>query len=439
MSPRKLIWLIVLLTVVAALVDLPKSLPMHIKTPFFAIERELRRPDFDFQLGSVRLFRDLEPRLGLDLRGGAHLVFEADTSGLSDADKDSALESAQAVIERRVNLFGATEPVIQASKVGDSRRVIVEIPGVTDVNQAITLIGQTAQLTFWELEEASASGEATPSAQFTKKTDLSGKDLRRAQVVFDPNDGSPQVGIDFTDEGGKKFGEISSRNVGKPVAMVLDNEIVSAPVIREAITQGSAVISGQFTTDEAKQLAVQLNAGALPVPIKVIEQRNVGATLGAESVQKSLLAGAIGIVIVMIFMAAYYGWVGILADVALIIYTLLTFALFKLVPITLTLAGIAGFILSIGMAVDANILIFERMKEEMRWGKNRIAAIEAGFARAWTSIRDSNVSSLITSAILYYFGTGLVRGFALALAIGILVSMFSAIVVTRTFLRLIYR
>ena len=443
MKPRKLIWFIILLTFFAAFVDLPKSLPLHIKTPFRDIRVELKRPDFDLRIAGIRLVRDLEPRLGLDLQGGAHLVFEADTSGIADADKDSALESTKAIIEKRINLFGATEPVIQSAKVGDSRRIIVEIPGVTDINQAINLIGQTAQLTFWETasDAASPSAEATASAfgPFTKKTDLSGKDLRRAQVTFDQNTSEPQVTLDFTSDGGSKFADITKRNIEKQVAIALDNQIISAPVVRQEITGGSAVISGGFTVDQAKELSIQLNAGALPLPIKIIEQRNVGATLGSESIQKSLLAGAIGITIVMIFMVVYYGFPGILAAIALIIYTLLTFALFKLIPITLTLAGIAGFILSIGMAVDANILIFERMKEEMRWGKKRVAAIEAGFARAWTSIRDSNISSLITSAILYYFGTGLVRGFALTLALGILISMFSAIVVTRTFLRLVYR
>lgn len=432
MGPRKLIWIIVFLTLIASVVDLPKS--------FTVFNREIRRPDFDFQIGSLRLFRGLEPRLGLDLQGGSHLVFEADTSGVVDSDKNSAVDSAKAVIERRINLFGATEPVIQTAQVGQSRRIIVEIPGVTDVNQAISLIGQTAQLSFWEIEASPSAKIATESAfgPFTKKTDLTGKDLLRAQVTFDQNTGKAQVSLDFTSEGARKFGDITGRNIKQQVAIILDDQIISAPVVQQAITDGNAVITGDFTVDEAKQLTIALNAGALPVPIKLIEQRTVGPTLGIESMQKSLLAGAIGMVIVIIFMIAYYGLPGILASLALIIYTLLTFALFKLIPITLTLAGIAGFILSIGMAVDANILIFERMREEVRWGKRRVAAIEAGFTRAWTSIRDSNISSLITSAILYYFGTGMVRGFALTLAIGILVSMFSAIVVTRTFLRLVY-
>lgn len=433
MSPRRLIWFIILLTVAGAVIDLPKSAHLFGK--------EIRRPEFDFRIANVRFFHDLEPRLGLDLQGGAHLVFEADVSTLSEEDKNNALESSKAVIERRINLFGATEPVIQTAKVGDSRRIIVEIPGVTDVNAAINLIGQTAQLTFWEIESSPSAEIATQSAfgPFSKKTDLTGKDLRRAQVTFSQQTSEPQVTIDFTSDGGKKFADITSRNVQKQVAIVLDDQIISAPVVQQPILDGTALITGGFTLEQAKALSIQLNAGALPVPIKIVEQRNVGATLGVESIQKSLIAGAIGISIVILFMIAYYGVSGVLASLALLVYTLLTFALFKLLSVTLTLAGIAGFILSIGMAVDANILIFERMREEIRWGKKRVAAIEAGFSRAWTSIRDSNISSLITSAILFYFGTGLVRGFALTLAIGILVSMFSAIIVTRTFLRLMYR
>ncbi len=432
MGPRKLIWIIVFLTLIASAIDFPKSLTVF--------NREIRRPDFDFQIGSFKPFRNVEPHLGLDLRGGSHLVFEADTNGVADSDKNNAVDSAKSVIERRINLFGATEPVIQTATVGQSRRIIVEIPGITDINQAINLIGQTAQLTFWEGEASPSAKIATESAfgPFTKKTDLTGGDLRRAQVTFDQNTGKSQVSLEFTGEGAKKFGDITGRNVKQPVAIILDDQIISAPVVQQAITDGNAVITGDFTLDESKQLTIALNAGALPVPIKLIEQRTVGPTLGGESMQKSILAGLIGFIIVVIFMIVYYGVSGVLASVALIIYTLLTFALFKLIPITLTLAGIAGFILSIGMAVDANILIFERTREEMRWGKKRVAAIEAGFTRAWTSIRDSNISSLITSAILYYFGTGLVRGFALTLFIGILVSMFSAIIVTRTFLRLIY-
>ena len=283
---------------------------------------------------------------------------------------------------------------------------------------------------------------ATPAAEtdFTA-SGLTGADLRLAQVQFDNGNqiaGRPSVGLEFNPEGAKKFAELTRENLGKPLAIFLDNRILTAPVVKTEITDGQAVISGNFTLDEAKKLTVQLNAGALPVPIKVVEQRNIGATLGTESIVKSLIAGTIGFVIVLLFMLVNYGLKGFLADIALIIYVLLSLAFFKLIPVTLTLAGIAGFILSVGMAVDANILIFERIKEELRWGRPLRAAIELGFLRAWTSVRDSNASSLITAGILFWFGTGPVRGFALTLIVGILVSLFTSITITRTLVRAVY-
>lgn len=439
MKNIRMLVFIIFLTAIFGYIALPSTLPVHINFPFLKVNKDIPVPSLNVTVGNFHIARSFEPSLGLDLQGGAHIVFEADTSKLPQQDRDNAMESVKNTIERRVNLFGATEPVIQTAKVGDQRRVIVEIPGVTDVNQAIDIIGKTAQLSFWE--EGNLPPElATQSAQamFSKQTNLTGSDLRRATVTYDSRTGEPQVSLEFNDDGRKKFADITSQNIQKRLAIFLDNQVVTAPVVQQTITDGNAVITGQFTVDEAKQLALELNAGALPVPIHVIEQRNVGATLGAESIHKSITAAIIGLIIVMLFMAIYYGIAGILADAALIIYTIITLGLFELIPITLTLAGIAGFILSIGMAVDANILIFERMKEEMRWGKKRNSAIEAGFQRAWTSIRDSNISSLITSAILFYFGSGIIRGFALTLAIGIVVSLFSAIFVTRTFLRLVY-
>jgi preprotein translocase subunit SecD len=316
---------------------------------------------------------------------------------------------------------------------------VVELPGVADVNQAVSLIGQTAQLDFREL-----SPEATQAAFLSdyQRTDLTGKDLKKAQVQFDPNTGEPAVGLEFNDEGAKKFTDITSRNVGRPVAIFLDEFPITQPIVKEQITSGQAVISGEFTTDEAKQLATQLNAGALPVPIKIVEQRNIGATLGTESVRRSVQAGAIGLLMVAGFMAAYYGYLGFLAVMGLVIYGLVTLALYKLIPVTLTLPGVAGFILSVGMAVDSNILVFERMKEEIRAGKPRQRAMELGFGRAWDSIRDANVCTLITCFILFnpfewsFLNTsGMVRGFALTLGLGVLLSLFTGIVVTRTLLR----
>ena len=393
-----------------------------------------------------------EFRQGLDLKGGVNVTFKANTESLVSADRDKALESAREVIERRVNLFGVSEPIVQTSRVGDERRIIVELPGVTDVSSAISLIGTTAKLSFWE-QAATISAEpiASPSGLQTlipglsnpAPTSLTGEDLKSSSVVFDPNTGQPQVQLKFTDAGAKKFADITKRNVGKPVAIVLDNLVISAPTVNEAILSGDAVITGSFTSEEAKALSTQLNAGALPVSLSVLEQHVIGPTLGAVSLQKSLFAGAVGFITIVIFMIALYGRLGVIASVALFIYTVFVLSIFKLSSltpygVTLTLAGIAGFILSIGMAVDANILIFERTKEELRSGKGRDQAVEVGFRRAWTSIRDSNVSTIITSLILIYFGTGIVRGFAIVLIIGVLISMFSAITVTKNFIKVLY-
>lgn len=435
MSRRYLPWFIVILTLIAIFIDLPGK--------FSLFGQEFSRSSINWQLGKWQIQRDFQIKQGIDLAGGSHLVFQAEMSQISAEDRDSALEATKENINRRINLFGLAESLIQTSKLGENYRLIVELPGITDVNQAIDLIGQTAQLDFREL-----SAEATAAATLDDylRTDLTGRDLNKSQVQFDPNTGEPVVGLEFNDEGAKKFGEITGRNVGKPVAIFLDEIPITMPLVREQITTGKAVITGEFTTAEAKLLSTQLNAGALPMPIKVVEQRNIGATLGTESVRRSVQAGLIGLLMVVLFMAAYYGWLGILADAGLIIYGLITLMLYKLIPVTLTLPGIAGFILSVGMAVDANILIFERMKEEVRAGKPRSLAMELGFGRAWDSIRDANICTLITCFILFNpFGwsflntSGMVRGFALTLGLGVLLSLFTGIVVTRTILRTFQR
>jgi len=378
------------------------------------------------------------------------LILQADTSEIDPQSKDSALESAKNVIERRVNLYGVSEALVQSSKIGEQRRILVDLPGLKDSTAAANMVGKTAELDFRELI-SSSSAEATPSALDAvaafKPTGLTGADLKKAEVVFGQGQKSssgPQVSLEFTPEGAKKFAEITKRNVGKPLGMFLDGQPISwpPPAVQQEILSGNAVITGQFTLEEAKELVIQLNAGALPVPIKILEQRSIGPTLGRESVNKSIIAGLIGLGIVVLYMAVYYGILGLIADVALIIYTILVLAIFKtglfiLPPITLTLAGIAGFILSVGMAVDANILIFERMREEIRWGKSKSLALDLGFKRAWSSIWASNVSSLITASILYGMGQSIVRGFAITLSIGVLISMFTAIIVTRTLLRMI--
>ena len=385
-------------------------------------------------------------KLGLDLAGGTRLVYLADVSNIAGQDSESAMSGLRDVIERRVNFFGVSEPVIEVEHSGSDWRLIVELAGIKDISQAIALIGETPFLEFKEqrddaetqqiLKEQKAGNENyLMQDPYFKATNLSGKYIKSAKVEFNQTTYQPEVSVQFDAEGAKMFEELTTRNVGKMIGIYLDGFQRSSPVVREPISGGSAVISGKFNIDEAKKLVEALNAGALPVPIKLISQDSVGASLGQDSLNKSITAGLIGFLTVVIFMIAFYRFPGVVAVVALVIYSVLVLALFKLVPVTLTLAGVAGFILSIGMAVDANILIFERMKEEFRVGKGLGSAINDGFARAWPSIRDSNISTLITTAVLYYFTTSVVKGFALTLSIGVVVSMFSAIFVTRSFLK----
>lgn len=500
-------------------------------------------------------------KLGLDLLGGTHLVYEADMSGIGQSERNEALAGVRDVIERRVNAFGVSEPLVQTETTGSHYRIIVELAGIKDVNQAIKMIGETPTLDFREQDPAGSNatttltvpeltaeekaynveakkraqdvlkkalakgadfaalakeysedigskdnggdlgyfgkdamvkpfedavwklkvGQTTSSLVETnfgyhiikktgskwvdgkeqvsashilvsvktpgsdakvdastagwKMTQLSGKQLKRAQVVFDPQTGEPTVQLTWNAEGQKLFGEITGANVGKPLGIFLDGQLISAPTVQAQITGGTAIISGNFSLEETKTLSRRLNAGALPVPITLVTQQTIDATLGIASLEKSLFAGIIGFLAVVVFMLFVYRLPGLMAGLALAAYTALTLAIFKLMGVTMSLAGIAGFILSIGMAVDANVLIFERVKEELRNNRTVGEALSEGFKRAWNSIRDSNVSSLITCAILIWFGTSTVRGFAITLAIGILVSMFTAIIVTRNFLR----
>lgn len=376
-------------------------------------------------------------RLGLDLVGGTQVIFEADLSSVQPSDRNQTMEGLRDVMERRVNFYGVSEPQVVVSGVGDIHRIIVELAGISDPAEAIKQIGRIAFLEFNEVEEV-VDEKGAPQLKYLK-TELNGQHLQRAQVVIDPTISKPQIEIQFNVEGARLFEEISEKNVGKPLAILLDGALVSAPVVQEKITGGRAVISGQFTIPEAQNLAGLLNAGALPVPVKIASQQTVGASLGLNSLNKTLFAGLIGTLAVMLFMVFYYRLFGVFAVLALIVYVILTLAIFKTVSITMSLATIAGFILSIGMAVDANILIFERTKEEIRRGMSKVTAIEEGFRRAWPSIRDSNVSTIITSLILYYMTTSFVQGFALALLAGVLVSMFTAITVTRTIMRVFVR
>ncbi len=385
-------------------------------------------------------------KLGLDLAGGTRLVYLADVSGVKGQDSASAMSGLRDVIERRVNLFGVSEPVVEVENSGSDWRLIAELAGVKDISQAIALIGETPFLEFKEQrpdtetqkilnEQKAGNQDSLAQDPYFTETNLNGKYIKSAKVEFSQNTYQPEVIVQFDDEGAKIFEELTKKNVGKQLGIYLDGLPISAPVVREAISGGSAVISGKFTIDEAKKLTERLNAGALPVPIKLISQDSVGASLGQDSLNKSVTAGLIGFLAVMIFMILFYRFPGVIAIVALVIYSVLVLALFKLIPVILTLAGVAGFILSIGMAVDANILIFERMKEEVRTGKELNMAINDGFARAWPSIRDSNISTLITTVVLYYFTASVVKGFALTLGIGVIVSMFSAIFITRSLLK----
>lgn len=390
--------------------------------------------------------KEIKVHRGLDLAGGSRLVYDLDTSKVDPKEREGAVIGVKRIIENRVNSLGVAEPVIQVAKITGKDAIVVELPGISDVKQATELIGKTAQLEFWESFDSAQDKPGQESTAF-QPTGLTGKHLVRAQVDFQQGQvtsatglgSEPIVSLQFNGEGTRLFREITQRNLGKPVAIVLDQAIISAPVVQSVIENGQAIISGDFDIATAKLLVIQLNSGALPVPATLVGERTIGPTLGRSSVEKSLLAGLVAVAVVALFMVSYYRLNGLVAVLALGCYVLIVLALFKLIPITLTLAGIAGFILTIGAAVDANILIFERMKEERRAGKGSAAVLDEGFRRAWSSIRDSNVSSLITAAILFYFGTGLVRGFALTLAIGILVSMFTAIFVSKTLLQLLIK
>ena len=389
------------------------------------------------QFLSVGNSKWLKPfQLGLDLQGGAHLVYRADISSIASSDVTEAMAGVRDIIERRVNLFGVAEPVVQTENVGGERRLIVELAGVFDIREAIKTIGETPFLEFKELkrDKSGAAASSTVAVIDFAATNLTGRYLKKASLSFAENLGEPEISLEFNDDGAKIFEEITARNVGEPVAIFLDGAPISIPVVREKITGGKAQITGKFSVDEARQLVRRFNAGALPVAINLISQQSVGSSLGRDALFKSLRAALYGTIAVMLFMIFWYRLPGLISVLALGVYGSLTLLLFKLVPVTLSSAGIAGFILSVGMAVDANILIFERMKEEIRSGKFLDSAMAEGFRRAWTSIRDSNVSSLITSVILYWFGTSIVRGFALTLGLGIFVSMFSAITASRYFL-----
>lgn len=411
--------------------------------------------------------RDFTTRLGLDLVGGVQALMEADLPE-STVIESGAMDAASKIVENRVNGLGLTEAVVQ--KAGD-RRIVVELPGETDPEKALRTIQQTGLLelvdfsgisqqeavmlvgtlinTDFGVTETSSTSPITATSEVTATmvttqtfpTVITGADLKSVNVTTNQQTGGYEVAFELTSEGGKTFANFTAANVGNILAIVVDKEVISVPSINQAIPSGQGVISGDFTYEDANNLAIQLRYGSLPIPLKVIEIRTVGPTLGLESLQKSLTAGLIGFVIVILFMLIYYRLAGAAASIAIMIFALVTYAIFRFIPVTLTLPGIAGFLLSTGSALDANILIFERIKEELRSGKTLRQSIDLGWRRAWPSIRDSNIATLITCAILFWFGSTygatIVKGFSITLFLGVLVSLFSAIVVTRVFMDLI--
>lgn len=388
-------------------------------------------------------------KLGLDLSGGTHLVYKADVSLVDSTELKNSMDALRDVIERRVNVFGVSEPIVQVQNGGFSNageeRLIVDLPGVTNVSKAIEMIGQTPMLDFrTENPDFGKTQDATVdkdgkvnlvvAPQFIM-TELTGKYLDKAFLDFDQTTGEPIVSIQFDSEGSLLFEKITGENVGKSVAIYLDGQLRSMPTVNEAISGGKAIISGNFTAIEARTLVGALNSGALPVPISLISTQTIGPSLGTQATSAGVKAALIGFLAIALFLIIWYRLPGMIAVLALSMYVVIMLSIFKLVPVTLTAAGIAGFIISIGIAVDANVLIFERMKEELRKGEDSIPdSIHHGFKRAWLSVRDSNISSIITAIILFWFGTSLIKGFALVFLIGVIISMISAISITRLFL-----
>lgn len=442
---------IIILTVIAGLIALPKSLPISFSAFNRDVSFTIGSPVIDISFLGLNIQKEFELKQGLDIQGGIQVVLQADMSQIAQEDREEAIQAAREIILRRVDMYGLAEPTVKTLVSDESYRIVVELPGIDNPQDALQLIGQTAQLEFQLLSYDTGndldSPEATSEVQLLEPslvpTGLTGAQLKRATVQADPTTGEPIVAIEFNEEGRELFAEITTNHTGEQLAILIDGLPIMAPTIQSPIVTGQATITGAFTQEEAENLKIQLSAGALPVPISILEQRNVAATLGQESVNKSMFAGVVGIGLVMVFMILYYGTKGVIASIALAIYAVLTVALYKVIGVTLTLPGIAGLLLSVGMAVDANILIFERMKEELRAGKPFKIALELGFGRAWDSIKDANLATIITALILinpmdfsFLNSGGMVRGFGITLLLGVLLSLFTGVVVTRTLMRL---
>ena len=407
----------------------------------------------------VLIYKTGDFRYGLDLNGGTSLTYVADLSKINEANKDAAnastsvststgqkvqtvdssklnvqdsMDGLRDVIEKRVNAFGVAESIIRTeySRYTDEHRLVVELPGITNIDEAIEMIGDTPNLEFKLLNEITDSTTGATSTELID-TGLNGNYLKKSILSFDPYTNKPQVVLSFNDEGKKIFADITKNNIGKQVAIYLDGQAISSPTIQQEITGGEATISGNFTTVEAKTLVTRLNSGALPVPIKLASSQVIEATLGEQAKTDGLIAGEIALAIIIILMIIWYRLPGLLAGLSLMVYVGIVLILFKAIPVVLTAAGIAGFIISIGIAIDANILIFERLKEEIKRGKTLSEAVEEAFHRAWTSIRDSNIASILVALILFYFGSSLLAGFGLVFGIVVLVSMFDAMFISK--------
>lgn len=444
----KILFILVIIIILGA-IDIPHGQRIAFKTPWFDLDQTLKPLTLQASILKKPFVKTFETKLGLDLRGGSRLVFEADISKTKPADIDDAIEGARNVIEQRINFFGVSEPTVKTIISGGTYQIAVELPGVDDVASAVSLIGQTAQLEFKEYptKDYKVATDTPMYMQLTKKTGLTGAEVKKARVEFDSQNGNPVVGLEFSDKGSRLFEEVTERNVGKPLGIFLDNmPITYPPTVQQKITGGKAQISGQFTIDQAKELAIAINSGALPISVSLVEQKTIGPTLGAQQIKQSMIAGVIGLLSVFLFMILYYGRLGIIASIGLIIYGAIVYAIMRSIPIVLTLPGIAGFLLSIGMAVDANILIFERIKEELRKGHDTIYSINHGFGRAIDAIKDANVTTLLVAFILFnplnwdfLPQFGLVKGFALTLALGVVVSLFTGVFITKRLINMFYK
>ncbi|PIZ46172.1 protein translocase subunit SecD [candidate division WWE3 bacterium CG_4_10_14_0_2_um_filter_41_14] len=438
------LWITVVVATFATLMVIPRftiSIDKTIGSLPIKIDQTIGEYDIDINVFGLKFQRDLKFQPGLDLQGGTQVTLEADMSAIDPTLRKDALESVQSIISRRVNFLGVTEPNVYTSVSNDSYRVVVELPGISDEQQVISVIGQTAQLDFREQYTAEETAQMAPDQQAEwKKTELTGEYLKGVQVVYEPTTGFPAVQLTFNEDGSQLFEDITRRNIDKTVAIFIDDRAVTIATVSQAIAGGVATISrsGGYPVDEAKSLTVQLNAGALPAPVSVISQQTVGPTLGQQTVEKSIVAGLVGVLLIAVFMLINYRLFGLFSIIGLTIYGLLTLAVYKYIPVTITLSGLTGFILSLGMAVDANILIFERIREEQRAGRATREAISVGFTRAWESIRDANTATLITVFILFnpfdwsfLVTSGTVRGFAVTLGIGVVLSLFTGVRLTR--------